>query len=236
MLQNNLLAMATTFALALLWLRLNNWAAQRGWVSSDLSRKLVHIGTGPIFVLCWLLFTGDPNARYLAALVPGLITVQFILVGRGLIRDQAAVRSMSRSGDRREILRGPLIYGLVFILITMVYWRDTPIGITALMLMCGGDGLADIVGRRYPGGRLPWNSHKSWAGSLAMFAGGWICSVAVLAIFSVSGSFSTSLTGLLPGLTLICLVGSAVESLPLHDVDNFTVTAAALILGHWLFS
>lgn len=35
----------------------------------------------------------------------------------------------------------------------------------------GGDGLADIVGRRFGGVKLPWNSNKSWAGSLAMFIG-----------------------------------------------------------------
>jgi phytol kinase len=39
-------------------------------------------------------------------------------------------------------------------------------------LMCGGDGLADIIGRRFgSGAKLPHNSNKSWAGSAAMFAG-----------------------------------------------------------------
>ena len=41
-----------------------------------------------------------------------------------------------------------------------------------MSLMCGGDGLADLVGRRW--GRsnpLPWNPSKSWAGSTAMFLG-----------------------------------------------------------------
>lgn len=38
--------------------------------------------------------------------------------------------------------------------------------------MCGGDGLADIIGRRFGGNaKLPHNSNKSWAGSAAMFAG-----------------------------------------------------------------
>ncbi len=43
----------------------------------------------------------------------------------------------------------------------------------AVCLMCGGDGLADIVGRRFGGGnKLPWNGTKSAAGSLAMLLGG----------------------------------------------------------------
>ena len=132
------------------------------------------MGTGPIFVLCWLLFTDMPNARFLAALVPLLITVQFALVGLGILKDDAAVEAMSRSGDPREILRGPLFYGIVFVLVTIFYWKDSPTGITALMLMCGGDGLADIVGRRWGTNKLPWARDKSWIGSLGMLAGGWV--------------------------------------------------------------
>jgi dolichol kinase len=46
------------------------------------------------------------------------------------------------------------------------------VGLVAISLMCGGDGLADIVGRRWgAGARLPWNRAKSWPGSAAMFLG-----------------------------------------------------------------
>ena len=67
---------------------------------------------------------------------------------------------MSRTGDRREILKGPLFYGIIFVIITVVYWKDSPTGIVALMLMCGGDGLADIVGRAYGKLKIPWNKNK----------------------------------------------------------------------------
>src|SRR5512139_2650544 len=112
MLGNNWLALIVTFAVALAWLRLMDFAAHRGWVDSQLSRKIIHIGTGPLFVVCWLLFTDAPISRYLAALVPFSITVQFALVGFGIIKDQAAVDAMSRTGNPREILRGPLYYGI----------------------------------------------------------------------------------------------------------------------------
>ena len=74
MLRNDFLALILTFALSLAWLRLNDFFAQFGWVSSSLSRKIIHMGTGPLFVLCWLLFTDAPLARFLAALVPLAIT------------------------------------------------------------------------------------------------------------------------------------------------------------------
>ncbi len=171
---NNAISLIISFGLALAWLRLNDFFAHRGWVSSGLSRKIIHIGTGPIFVLTWLFFGDDPAARFLAALIPLAITLQFALVGLGVWRDPSAVAAMSRTGDRREILRGPLFYGIVFVLLTIIYWKDSPIGIVALMLLCGGDGLADVIGKRLGTVRLPWSKNKSWAGTLAMFAGGWL--------------------------------------------------------------
>ena len=230
----NLIALVITFGLALLWLRLNDYAAHHGWISSDLSRKIIHMGTGPIFVFCWLLFINNPSARYLAALVPLAITAQFFLVGIGLIGDVAAVQAMSRSGNRREILRGPLYYGIAFVLITVLFWYDTPIGILALMLMCGGDGLADIIGRRFGKRKIPWNPKKSWAGSVGMFAGGWLFAAFVLGIYTVMGIFQTPFFSLLPSITIIALAATLVESFPLNDIDNITITLTAIVLGIWL--
>ena len=234
MLSSNLLALIITFAVALIWLRINDFAAHRGWMSSHLSRKIIHIGTGPIFVLCWLLFNPAPSARYLAALVPFAITAQFALVGLGLVKDEAAVQAMSRTGDRREILKGPLYYGIVFVLVTIFYWLESPIGIIALMLVCGGDGLADLLGRRFGVVKLPWNKGKSWAGSLGMFLGGWILALAVIAVFMSAGVFPGQFSTYLMPITLIALAATFVESLAIPDLDNLTITATALVMGHLL--
>jgi phytol kinase len=225
-------ALLLTFAAAIAWLRTLDFFAHKGWIESRLSRKIIHIGTGPIYVLCWLLFPGEWYDRWLAALVPGLITIQFVLVGLGLIKDEATVKSMARSGDRREILRGPLFYGIVFVALTLIYWKTSPIGITALMLMCGGDGVADLVGRRLPKPKLPWSPRKSLIGSLSVFAGGWILSVVILSAYIAAGVLPGPLSGYLFPVTLIALGGMLVESLPYPDVDNITVTVAAMLIGH----
>jgi phytol kinase len=232
---NPFLALVITFAIALGWLRLMDFFAHRGWIESRLSRKFIHIGTGPIFVLCWLLFPDVWYSRWLAALVPFLITVQFALIGLGILKDEASVKAMSRTGDRREILRGPLFYGIVFVVMTLVYWKDSPIGMVALMLMCGGDGLADIVGRGIKSPKLPWNKGKSVAGSLGMFAGGWALAALILWVFVLAGVFPPPFSATLVPITIIAVVGTLVESLPLKDVDNITVTLAAVLLGHLLF-
>jgi len=231
----NLLALIITFALALAWLRINDFTAHRGWISSDLSRKIIHMGTGPIFVLCWLMFSNTAYARYLAALVPLAITTQFVLVGTGIIKDESAVKAMSRTGDRREILRGPLFYGIIFVLMTVIFWYDSPIGIVALMLMCGGDGLADILGRRLGKVKLPWNKRKSWIGSLGMLVGGWLFAMLILAIFVFTGKFRPPVSGYVSAVTIIAIAGTLVETLPIQDIDNITVTLTAVFLGLLLF-
>ncbi len=235
MLPNNIIALIVTFLVAVAWLRLCDFAAHRGWISSYVSRKIIHIGTGPIFVLCWILFKNTPSAPYLAALVPGAITLQFILVGLGVIKDEAAVQAMSRTGDRREILKGPLYYGIVFVVVTILYWLNNPVGIVALMMVCGGDGMAALVGRQYGKFKLPWSKKKSWAGSLGMFLGGWILSAFVLAVFVAAGVFPSPFGSYVLGITLVSLACTLVESLPFDDIDNLTITLAALIIGPLVF-
>lgn len=234
MLPNNILATMASMALALSWLRLNDFLAHRGWVESGLSRKIIHIGTGPLFVISWLLFPQTTTARFWAALVPLAITAQFALVGLGWWPDPSAVKAMSRTGDRREILRGPLFYGLAFVALTLIFWKDSLVGIVALMLLCGGDGLADIVGRRISSPALPWSKTKTWAGSLAMFVGGLLLSGLVLAVYDGIGVFPGAVGRLWPAITLIALLGAVVESLPLRDLDNLTVPLAAVLAGLFL--
>ena len=68
---------------------------------------------------------------------------------------------LQRAGSRQELLRGPFLYGAVIAGITAAYWRNSPIGVTAIAVLCAGDGLADIVGRRYgASNKLPHSPHK----------------------------------------------------------------------------
>jgi phytol kinase len=234
---NPFLALFITLVLALAEIRMLDFAAHRGWMESRLSRKLIHILTGPLFVLCWLLFP-SPDLwyyRWLAALVPLLFSVQFALIGLGVVKDESSVKAMSRNGDRREILRGPLYYGIIFVVMTLVFWKDSPIGMIAVMLMCGGDGLADIMGRGIRSPKLPWNQDKSVAGSLGMLLGGWVLTAFILFIFILKGIFAGPFTGYLLPITYLAVLATLVESLPLRDVDNITVTLAAVALGYLLF-
>lgn len=235
MLDNNWIALVVTMAIALIWLRINDFFAHKGWISSALSRKIIHVGTGPIFVLCWLLFNDAPSAPCLAAIVPLGITLQFALVGLGVMRDPSTVESLSRSGDRREILRGPLFYGIVFVVLSLLFWRHSPTGMVALMILCGGDGMADVIGKRIKSIKLPWSKNKTLLGSVAMLLGGFFFAAFVVGVYVSRKYFPSPFSSYLLPIAIISLATTFVESLPFKDIDNLSVPFVAVLLGLWLF-
>ncbi len=118
---------------------------------------------------------------------------------------------------------------------TLIFWKDSPVGIVALMLMCGGDGIADVVGRRVKSPKLPWSKEKSVAGSLAVFIGGWALVLLVVSIYGYTGVAGFSSAKLLVPIAIISFGGMIVESLPYKDIDNLTITIVAVFLGLFLF-
>jgi phytol kinase len=128
-----------------------------------------------------------------------------------------------------------LFYGIVFVAVTLIYWKDSLVGIPALMMMCGGDGIADIVGRRLKSPKLPWSREKSLAGSLSVFFGGWLLTVLIFAIYVWAGAFPGPVTRFLLPVTWIALGAMLTESLPFKDVDNITLTVVSLLIGHLVF-
>jgi phytol kinase len=123
----------------------------------------------------------------------------------------------------------------MFVAITLIYWKDSLIGIPALMMMCGGDGIADIVGRRVHSARLPWSPHKSVAGTLSVFVGGWLMTIFVFAVYVWIGAFGGPIVRFLLPVTWIALGATLVESLPFKDVDNITLTVVSALIGHLVF-
>jgi len=117
--------------------------------------------------------SAGPGARWLAAVVPAANAARLLAAGCGWLVDPHLMASVTRSGHSCELLQGPLTYVAVLLAATVLAWRDHPSGLLAVALMCGGDGLAEVVGRRW--GQhlpLPWNRQKTWAGSAGFLLGG----------------------------------------------------------------
>ncbi|CAA2954038.1 probable phytol kinase 3, chloroplastic [Olea europaea subsp. europaea] len=174
---SDVIATALSGGIALSLLRLWEETAKRGLFDQKLNRKLVHVSVGLAFMLCWPMFSSGRQGAVMAALVPAVNIIKMLLLGLGIWKDDATVKSMSRFGDHRELLKGPLYYASTITLAGAIYWRTSPIAIAAICNLCAGDGIADIVGRRFGKHKLPYNRNKSIVGSIAMATAGFLASI-----------------------------------------------------------
>ena len=230
MISNAWLSMVVTLVLCIVWMRIIYLFTDRQVIGRSFSRKLIHIGTGPIFVLCWMLFPDKNISRYLAALVPFLIALQLFLVGKGKMQDRTSILAMARSGEKSELLKGPLLYGIVFVLITVFFWKSIH-AVVALMILCGGDGIADIAGNRLKSPRLPWTKSKTVAGSISMFLGGILLVLAIIVLVRGNFLIHSSVEDIILPLILISFLATLVESFTPSDWDNLSVTGVSLVFS-----
>ncbi|XP_044483663.1 probable phytol kinase 3, chloroplastic [Mangifera indica] len=222
--------------IAFSFLRLWEETAKRKLVDQYLNRKLVHISIGLAFMLCWPMFSSGLQGAILASLTPGVNIIRMLLVGSGMWKDEATVKSMSRYGDHRELLKGPLYYATAITLACAVYWRTSPNAIAAICNLCAGDGMADVVGRRLGRLKLPYNQNKSIAGSIAMASAGFLASIGYMYYFASFGYLQCSWE-LVFGFLVVSLASAVVESLPISTQldDNLTVTLTSLLVGSLVF-
>ncbi|GAV66579.1 CTP_transf_1 domain-containing protein [Cephalotus follicularis] len=233
---SDICATAVSGAVALSILRSFEEAAKRRLFEKKLNRKLVHISIGLAFMLCWPLFSSGQRGAIFASLTPGINIVRMLLLGLGLLKDEAAVKSISRYGDHRELLKGPLYYAATITFACVVYWRSSPIAISAICNLCAGDGLADVVGRRFGHQKLPYNRNKSIIGSVAMASAGFLSSLGFMYYLSSFGYLQKSWEMVL-GFLVVSLASALVESLPISTVldDNLTVTLTSILVGSLVF-
>ncbi|PKI51290.1 hypothetical protein CRG98_028319 [Punica granatum] len=233
---SDICATALSGGIALSILRFFEETAKRGLFDQKLNRKLVHVSIGLVFMLCWPMFSSGRQGAILAALIPGVNIIRVLLVGLGIYKDEATVKSMSRFGDYRELLKGPLYYATTITLACAVFWRASPVGIAAICNLCAGDGFADIVGRRFGHHKIPYNKRKSLAGSVAMASAGFLASIGYMYYFASFGYMQVSWE-MIWGFLFVSLASALVESLPLSTAldDNLTVPLTSFIVGSLVF-
>ncbi|XAR58892.1 hypothetical protein NMG60_11014463 [Bertholletia excelsa] len=233
---SDLLATAISGSIALSLLRLWEETAKRGLVDQNLNRKLVHVSIGLVFMLCWPLFSSCRQGAVLAAVIPGINIIKVLLIGLGIWKDAATVKSMSRFGDYRELLKGPLYYASTITFACAIYWRTSPIAVALICNLCAGDGLADIIGRRFGNQKIPYNPSKSVAGSIAMATAGFIASIGFMHYFALFGYIQESWEMVL-GFFAVSLATALVESHPISSEvdDNLTVPLTSVLVGSFIF-
>ncbi|KAL0736612.1 hypothetical protein Bca4012_012822 [Brassica carinata] len=210
---------------------------KRNVVSQRLSRKLVHILSGLLFVLSWPIFSASKEARYFAALVPLVNCVRLVVNGLSVSPNSTLIKSVTREGRPEELLRGPLFYVIALLVSAVFFWRNSPIGMISLAMMCGGDGIADVMGRKFGSQKIPYNPRKSIAGSISMFIFGFFVSVGLLYYYSSLGYLHMNWETTFTKVAIVSMVATLVESLPITDQldDNVSVPLATILAAYVSF-
>eukprot|EP00529_Nitzschia_sp_RCC80_P021166 CAMPEP_0113488754 /NCGR_PEP_ID=MMETSP0014_2-20120614/26180_1 /TAXON_ID=2857 /ORGANISM="Nitzschia sp." /LENGTH=416 /DNA_ID=CAMNT_0000382477 /DNA_START=126 /DNA_END=1376 /DNA_ORIENTATION=+ /assembly_acc=CAM_ASM_000159 len=144
-------------ALAVILVKAITWGYENDYYSSKVGRKLNHTLAAPLYILFFPLFSSADGARFFAGLVTLSNVLRLYLAGKGLAEESSLASVVSRSGDKAEALGGPFIYVCLFQCFIWLFWRSSPVGVVAMTVMAAGDGMADLIGRRW-GGSTQWQS------------------------------------------------------------------------------
>ena len=182
----------------------------------ELSRKIVHIGTGPVIVLAWWLAV----PAFIA--VPGALGVTVITAVNHRLQLLPAVEDVDRNSY------GTVAYGLAISVLLILFWPDQAVAVCAgVLVMAFADGLAGLVGRgmNSPSWTI-WQQRKSTAGTLTMA----LTSALVLLVLVLASQSA------MHPLRLIAVSALAVglEQLSRWGLDNLSVPVAVGLCWAWM--
>jgi len=182
----------------------------------ELSRKIIHIGTGPVILLA-SLFEIPKNIAFLSAL--------FITLGLG-INYQYRLLPAIEDVERKSF--GTIAYGISITLLLALFWPRYESSISiGVLSMAFGDGLAGLIGRSINSPK--WSvlgQSKSIAGTLTMGS--------VVAITTATISTINHLEIQSVEIIIISLIATFLEQISPWGIDNITVPIGVTCIGIWL--
>lgn len=199
-------------------------AVKKGF-PNDISRKIVHIAAGS-WLIFWLFYDHSHWSKYLNILPAFIWTILLLIKGLTAKPGDEAVRTMTRNGDRRELLLGPLFFTIVMNIMGTFFY-NTSFAATSMGILGWGDGLAPVFGKRY--GKHPYKifAEKTFEGSVSFIIFGFLGAVL----------FNFLLFNTLPvrEILLCTFFAALVEAFSPKDIDNLLIPASCAAV-YWLFS
>lgn len=186
---------------------------------SELSRKIVHIGTGNVILLAWWLQI--PEAVGIAA----SIVTSLIALLSYYIPILPGINSVGRQS------LGTFFYAVSIGILVAWFWplQQYQYAAIGILIMAWGDGLAGLIGQQWGKHQYHiWGIKKSWEGSLTMFGASYV--VCCLILVSVQGNlWQTYLVA-----AAIALFATVVETFSKLGIDNLTVPLGSAALAFFL--
>ena len=213
-------------------------------LSSDLSRKVIHIAAGS-FIWIWLFIDPSDNFSYLFNIaVPFLFFLTFLKKGKSGDPEDKDVKTMTRTGDPSELLKGPLYFTIVMMVAGTIFF-GTYAGMLMMAIVGWGDGIAPYIGKKYGNHKFKtFGREKSIEGSISVFLFSIIGSLIFYFLLGIIGSpgligvANTSvladpnadLITMLLIIVIISFVIMIVEALSPADIDNLLIPIATLVM------
>ena len=120
-----------------------------GTLSSDLSRKVIHIAAGS-YIWVWLFIDTSDLSAMANIIVPLLFFATFLMKGFKATPDDKDVKTMTRTGDPKELHKGPLYFTIVM-MVAGTLFLDTWVGVFMMAIVGWGDGIAPYIGQKLGG-------------------------------------------------------------------------------------
>lgn len=199
-----------------------DFAVKKGF-PQDISRKIVHISAGS-WLIFWPLYDLTHWTKYLNITPAFIWTILLLIKGFTAKPDDKAVKTMTRTGDRRELLKGPLFFTLVMNLMGTLFLYS-PVALTSMGFLGWGDGLAPVFGKRFGKLKFTFLSEKSVEGSIAFLIFGLIASI--LFNYFFFQRVDLMLLFICAGLTTL------VEALSPKDMDNILIPLACIVFYYF---
>lgn len=209
----SLLLIAAWMALVLIGAVL---ASHRWPERKELSRKIVHIGTGPVVLLAWWLQ------------IPAMLAVPTALLATLIALINHRWRLLPGVEDVQRFSYGTVAYGLAISLLLILFWPDhAAVVCSGVLVMAFGDGLAGLMGRAVPSGSWSlWGQRKSVVGTLTMAL------VSLIVLSSLAALTAQPVAWIT--LVSISLLATALEQLSGWGLDNLSVPIAVALCWRWL--
>lgn len=215
-----------------------------GKLSSDLSRKVIHIAAGS-FIWVWLFM--DPSDGWSYAFnitVPLLFFLTFLYKGLTLEEgtDDKDVIAMTRTGNPRELLRGTLYFTIVMMVAGTVLFGSWA-GMLMMAIVGWGDGIAPYIGKRWGTHtyQIPFGREKSIEGSIGVAVFSIVGSLIFLVLLGIVGGPldasdavlkdpDVDLAMIIIVIVILAIVAMLVEALSPADLDNLFIPASTIIV------
>ena len=197
---------------------LMNFAVDKG-LPKDVSRKIVHMWAGGL-VIFWFFYTTSWG-EYIFLITPAIWVLLLVLTALTKDENDPTVKSMTRTGNPKELLLGVMFFPLMLMIMTILAYR-TFAGMVAIVSVGFGDGIAPLFGKYFGKHRYKLlGREKSIEGSLGVFLATLIGSMILGFIFFSNTYLIFSLVA--------ATTATILEAISPRDVDNFIVP-----LGVWL--